>query len=54
MADDIIRIGFVGAGGNTELRHIPGLQAIEGVDLVSVAKDLGRRSPHIQRIADIG
>ena len=37
MADDTIRVGFVGAGANTELRHLPGLQAIEGVELVSVA-----------------
>lgn len=49
MADDIIRIGFVGAGGNTELRHIPGLQAIEGVELVSVAN---RSRASGQRIAD--
>ena len=49
MADDIIRIGFVGAGGNTTLRHIPGFQAIEGVELVSVAN---RSVASGQRIAD--
>jgi len=32
-----IRIGFVGAGGNTRLKHIPGFRAIEGVELVAVA-----------------
>lgn len=32
-----IRIGVVGAGANTVARHIPGLQAIEGVEIVSVA-----------------
>jgi predicted dehydrogenase len=32
-----IRIGFVGAGGNTRSRHIPELQAIPGVELISVA-----------------
>ena len=37
MAEDTIRIGFVGAGGNTTLRHIPGFKAIDGVELVSVA-----------------
>lgn len=31
-----IRIGLIGAGGNTRLRHIPGLRAIAGVDLVGV------------------
>ncbi|MBX3411876.1 MAG: Gfo/Idh/MocA family oxidoreductase [Pirellulales bacterium] len=32
-----IRIGLIGAGANTRLRHIPGLQAISGVRLVCVA-----------------
>ena len=49
MADDTIRVGFVGAGANTELRHLPGLQAIEGVELVSVAN---RSVESGQRIAD--
>ncbi len=31
-----IRIGIVGAGGNTRGKHIPGLQAIEGVEISSV------------------
>ena len=31
-----IRVGIVGAGANTRLRHIPGLQQIEGVEVVSV------------------
>lgn len=34
--DDTIRVGIVGAGTNTKTRHIPGLQAIEGVEVVSV------------------
>lgn len=34
---EAIRIGIVGAGGNTRAKHIPGLQAIPGVQLVSVA-----------------
>ena len=37
MHDDKIKIGFIGAGGNTKLKHIPGFQKIEGVELVSVA-----------------
>ena len=31
-----IRIGIVGAGRNTRTRHIPGLRAIAGVEIVSV------------------
>jgi predicted dehydrogenase len=33
---DTIRVGFIGAGGNTRLRHIPGLKAIPGVELAWV------------------
>lgn len=36
-----IRIGIVGAGNNTRVRHIPGFKAISGVELVSVCN----RSP---------
>jgi predicted dehydrogenase len=32
-----IGIGFIGAGGNTRLRHLPGFAGIEGVRLVTVA-----------------
>ncbi len=32
-----IRIGLVGAGANTRLRHLPGFRAIEGVEVVAVA-----------------
>ena len=32
-----VRIGFVGAGGNTRLKHIPGFRALAGVELVAVA-----------------
>ena len=34
---DTIRVGVVGAGGNTRLHHIPKLQKIEGVRIASVA-----------------
>lgn len=37
MSDGSIRVGLIGAGGNTRLRHIPGLQAQEGVELAAVA-----------------
>jgi predicted dehydrogenase len=31
-----IRIGLIGAGANTRLRHIPGLRAVEGVEITAV------------------
>src|SRR5262245_34744118 len=34
---DTIRVGVVGAGGNTRLHHIPKLKKIEGVEISSVA-----------------
>ena len=37
MSKDTIRVGFIGAGANTRLRHIPGLQAQPGVELAAVA-----------------
>lgn len=37
MANETIRVGFIGAGANTALQHIPGLRAQDGVDLVGVA-----------------
>jgi predicted dehydrogenase len=36
MAQPPIRVGLIGAGKNTRLRHIPGLTAIAGVSLVAV------------------
>jgi predicted dehydrogenase len=36
MSNETIRVGVIGAGANTVLRHLPGLQAIEGVEVVSV------------------
>jgi predicted dehydrogenase len=32
----LLRVGLVGAGGNTRLRHIPGLRAIPEVEIVAV------------------
>ena len=49
MAQEIIRVGIIGAGGNTTSRHIPGLQAIEGVELLGVCN---RRQESSQRVAD--
>ncbi|MDP0498773.1 MAG: Gfo/Idh/MocA family oxidoreductase [Verrucomicrobiota bacterium JB022] len=32
-----LRIGLIGAGANTRARHIPGFQALDGVEIVTVA-----------------
>ncbi len=37
MRNQTIRVGIVGAGANTRLRHILGLRAIENVEIISVA-----------------
>ncbi|MDA7916659.1 Gfo/Idh/MocA family oxidoreductase [Opitutaceae bacterium] len=46
---DRLRVGFIGAGGNTRLRHLPGFGAIEGVELAAVAN---RSVGSAQGIAD--
>ncbi len=33
---DTIRVGLIGAGANTRTRHIPGLRAVPGVEIVAV------------------
>ena len=37
MAEEEIRVGLIGAGGNVRNRHIPGFQQVEGVEIVGVA-----------------
>lgn len=37
MSQQRVRIGVIGAGANTRLRHIPGFQALPGVEVVVVA-----------------
>ncbi|MBT3536623.1 MAG: Gfo/Idh/MocA family oxidoreductase, partial [Rhodospirillaceae bacterium] len=49
MANEIIRIGVIGAGGNTTKLHIPGLQAQDDVEIMSVAN---RTTASGQRVAD--
>ena len=49
MPKQSIRIGFIGAGANTELRHIPGFLEAEGVEHVSVSN---RSRESSQRISD--
>ena len=36
MAKRTLRVGLIGAGANTRLRHIPGLRALPDVDIVAV------------------
>src|SRR4029077_13836161 len=46
MTNQPIRVGFVGAGANTRLHHLPKLRAQPGVELVAVAnrsKESGER-----------
>lgn len=49
MAVKKIRIGIVGAGENTRVRHIPGFRAIEGVEIVGVVNSTPESS---QRVAN--
>lgn len=49
MADSTINVGVIGAGANTRLRHIPGLQAQEDVEVVGV---VNRSVESSQRVAD--
>ncbi len=48
MENGIIRVGLIGAGANTRLRHIPGLREQEGVEIVAVAN---RRRPSGEAVA---
>jgi len=48
-SDRLIRIGVIGAGANTKLKHIPGFQAIDGV---SVDLICNRTEASSQRAAD--
>ena len=49
MAQETVKVGIIGAGGNTRSKHIPGLQAIEGVEIVGVCN---RSQESSQRVAD--
>lgn len=49
MSTSTIKVGVIGAGKNTRERHIPGLQAIAGVEIVSVCN---RSRQSSQRVAD--
>ena len=47
MSSEPIRVGIVGAGTNTRDRHIPGLQAIAGVEIVSVCNRSAESSDRV-------
>jgi len=49
VVQETIKVGIIGAGGNTRSKHIPGLQAIEGVEIVGVCN---RSQESSQRVAD--
>ncbi len=49
MSSETVRIGIVGAGANTRLRHIPGFRAIVGVELAGV---VNRTAESSRRAAD--
>jgi predicted dehydrogenase len=49
MSDTTIRIGLIGAGGNTKARHIPGFQKLDGIKFAAVAN---RTRESGQRVAD--
>ena len=49
MTSETIKIGLVGAGGNTTLRHIPGLNAMDNVVIDSVCN---RSMASGKRVAD--
>jgi len=44
-----IKVGVIGAGDNTRVRHIPGLQKIEGVEVVGICN---RSRESSQKVAD--
>src|SRR5919205_3794769 len=37
MAEEEIRVGLIGAGGNVRNRHLPGFRKVEGVQIIGVA-----------------
>jgi predicted dehydrogenase len=53
MTAERIRVGIVGAGANTRARHIPGLQALDRVELVSVCNRTEESSQAAAREAGI-
>ncbi len=48
MSEKKVRVGIVGAGANTRARHIPGFQAIDGVEVTGVCN---RTTESTKRVA---
>ena len=53
MSAEPIRVGIIGAGANTRGKHIPGLQAIAGVEVVSVCNRSPESSARVAQQFDI-
>lgn len=56
MAEKNLGIGIVGAGQNTQLRHIPGLREQENVEIVSVcnrSKESGEKAAKVFSIPKV-
>ncbi|MFQ5532775.1 MAG: Gfo/Idh/MocA family protein [Candidatus Methylomirabilales bacterium] len=53
MRSERIRVGIVGAGANTRLKHIPGFKAIQGVEVVGVANRSRESGERVAREFDI-
>lgn len=49
MSNVPVRVGIIGAGANTTSKHIPGLQAIEDVEIVSVCNRSMESSERVAR-----
>jgi predicted dehydrogenase len=48
-----LRIGLIGAGGNTKTRHIPGLRAVPDVDIVAVCNRRPESTAEVARTYSI-
>ena len=53
MSNQPIRVGIIGAGANTTSKHIPGLKAIKGVEIVSVCNRSVESSERVAKEFDI-
>ncbi len=51
---DEIRVGLIGAGANTRSKHIPGLEAQQGVNLVAVANRTRESGERVAKEFEIG
>ena len=49
MAEEDIRVGLIGAGGNVRNRHIPGFNKVAGLEIIAVAN---RSLQSSQSVAD--